>query len=593
MSNFSFVFDSGSTVKDLFTDYSVYVSGWTGGGMPPQQNITVPYALGDGSYFQRTVVQERVIQLACTINYGGIASTVATLHSKRKAVIAAINRDVLNSGTFTLRYSGAGATSIDIPVRYNGGLELDMAADSPLSTFTISLLATDPFWRTSSTATETFGAVGVVSNGAYISMRDSTGVWTGLSGTNSPAAAPNSILYANSKLYVAAGSHLYVRASGTWTDYTANAAVDCMCVGPDGTTIYVGGAFTTINSVSAAYVATLSGTTFADPASGGTAFLAECRSLVTMGGSVYGTCFNTISKLSQLVGTVWTTIASDISTNAPPVNTAIAVGSAIWWICDDTVNDNLWAHTSALGDQKIGYAAKGSMKSLCNSNGTIYCGGSFTSINSVTVTGLATYSGSGWSAVASSATTVSALAYTTTTFAGGTFANYVVDTNGWTTIGEIPAAAVTALAGDASNNLYIGYNSASNPSTGSGLTKSIVNAGDRNAYPYSITVTRTGGTSATLTAITNTYTGDSLLFNYAMGNGETITINLTPGARSITSSSGANLVSQLLAGSKFTTWSVSPGTHTYNVDVTGVGSPTMAAVLKYYPTYWAADGVAA
>ena len=54
--------DAVEIIKDLLTDYGVYVSGSTGMGTPPLQNVVLPYATGDGALYQRTIAQPRSVQ---------------------------------------------------------------------------------------------------------------------------------------------------------------------------------------------------------------------------------------------------------------------------------------------------------------------------------------------------------------------------------------------------------------------------------------------------------------------------------------------------------------------------------------------------
>ena len=603
--DFAFVF--GAVVKDLFYDYGISVLSWSGGGMPPQENIAMPFAVGDGSYYQRTVVRQRVITLTCTTQ----PTTIAGLHSARKQLVTAINREVLSSGTFTLRYYRAGATSVDIPVRYNGGLELDLNAKNLAAPFVISLLAVDPFWRSNSLITETFAMAGAVANSGYIAARSTDGTWTGMAGANSPAAGATQILYANSKLYVAAGSHLYVRTAGVWADYAANAAVNCLCLASDGTTVYVGGAFTSINSISTNYFASLAGTTVTAV----TGAPGEIRSISGFGALAVSRVGSNTVLYSWDFATTWSILSSTASTNKPPINTLTGYASSgmgesslnAFWISDNTSTDLVQSYfyaTHRYGPPTgpttttLGSAVLGSIKTMmlyAFVASSLWVGGSFTAVSGVTTSGIAFYNGVMWSSVNLAATTTNAIGYDYErgiSYAGGTFTSYAVNFMG-ATLGATPPAAVTAMYVDStSGTLYASWNSATNMSVSSDVSKSISNPGDCSSFPV-ITIKRTGGTSAILTALTNTFTGEALLFNYSMTDGETITFVLTRGAKSISSSSGANLVSLLAPGSPFSTWAVSPGTHTYTVSIAGISSPTITVVLTYYANYFSSDSVAA
>jgi hypothetical protein len=105
-------------------------------------------------------------------------------------------------------------------------------------------------------------------------------------------------------------------------------------------------------------------------------------------------------------------------------------------------------------------------------------------------------------------------------------------------------------------DLWLGFNT-----TGTGTFAGLVtptNGGNVAAYPR-IVFTRSGGTSATVATLRNEDTGKELLFNYALLNGETLTIDLTPGNRAIISSFFGPRPDAILANSDFGSWALQPG----------------------------------
>ncbi len=297
MSSFQFVFNSGATVRDLDTYYGVRVTMWQGGGMPPVDNIHLNYALGDGAIFQRTIARPRTITLVCVAPH----ASVAAFHSIRKKINADINRDALNSSTFTLRYSGAGATTVDIPVRYAGGLELSEGDGLLNKPFQIHLLAVNPFWQGSTLQTVAMNTTTALSNATWI-LQATSGIWAGFNGANGPSESPNAIVTDGSgNVWVGTSAGVYVNSAGVWTKYVTNGAVQALAVGLSGD-VYAGGAFTTINSVPANRVAKINAGTWAALSTGIASGIVYA--LAFTGGNLYaGGSFP--DGLAQWNGTAW------------------------------------------------------------------------------------------------------------------------------------------------------------------------------------------------------------------------------------------------------------------------------------------------
>ncbi len=88
--------------------------------------------------------------------------------------------------------------------------------------------------------------------------------WAAMTGSGYPTAAaltPGSVAVnvAGTVVYICNGSTLHRWASGTWSSWTADAAINCVAFKADGVGVYVAGAFTTINGVAAAEVASFDG----------------------------------------------------------------------------------------------------------------------------------------------------------------------------------------------------------------------------------------------------------------------------------------------------------------------------------------------
>ncbi len=242
MSNFSFVFP-GPVVRDLETYYGIQaVMQMKGASLPPIANHRTPFALTDGSQFQRALASERIIELQCIAR----GATLQNAHTIRRKLIQDINPKALSDSTFILRYSGAG-TSVDFQVRYHGGLEgggLTATAD----TFSIQLLAVDPRAQSSSIATTALNSSNILSGASWIAQRSANLVWSAMAASGRPAAAITAIVVSPdaSTLYVAAGVNVFSYIAGAWaTIGTFDNTVNALALGRNGTTLYAGGLFTT------------------------------------------------------------------------------------------------------------------------------------------------------------------------------------------------------------------------------------------------------------------------------------------------------------------------------------------------------------
>lgn len=164
---------------------------------------------------------------------------------------------------------------------------------------------------------------------------------------------------------------------------------------------------------------------------------------------------------------------------------------------------------------------------------------------------------------------------------------------------DLPGApAVYAIEGESVEghylSLWVGYSTSG--AVGSYPTENTVtNPGTAEAWPiFRFLVSLNGGT-ATLKSITNNTTGKSLMFDdYEFSDDEYITIDLTPGRKSITSSYYGSILHRMQRGSDFASFSLLPGANSITVWIMTTGA---SIVWKncgvYHPvTHWSADGAA-
>lgn len=236
---------------------------------------------------------------------------------------------------------------------------------------------------------------------------------------------------------------------------------------------------------------------------------------------------------------------------------------------------------------------------VIGNNGIVYVSGNTTDFGGVTANYVGAWNGSGWSPLGAGLNAASNLTFDNVAKLLYATDPYVATYNGlsiwngstwYTSDVDLPGAATTFGIGYDATRLFLGFDTDGTAVT-SGLTVTDVNnAGTMKAWPK-ITLTRSGGTTATLVGIYNKTTGDQLLFNWwALLDGETVVIDLTPGRKTITSTFLGNAIHKLLAISDIATFGLSPGVNEIGLYITETGDPTLTAFIQWEALYNSADG---
>lgn len=243
-------------------------------------------------------------------------------------------------------------------------------------------------------------------------------------------------------------------------------------------------------------------------------------------------------------------------------------------------------------------------------NGTLYAGGSFTTAGGVTVNYIARWNGASWTGMGGGMDNVvhcldfgpdgTLYAGGIFTIAGGiTLTDTVAKWNGstWTHLDvNFPAAQTTRaiLASEyydpvvrVNYNLFVGFNTKGTAYFAGSVIAT--NNGTATAC-LKIVITRFGGTSATLEQIRNETTGKTLFFDYDLLDGETLTMDLTPGVKSITSNFFGNVLANILPNSDFATFALMPGNNNVTCFINTEDDPEMEAFMVWKDTFWSADG---
>jgi hypothetical protein len=635
MSYFTLISAAGMAY-DLQDDLHVVVEGMQGIGVPEPTNTAIAYPIMDGQIPQSQLYTKRDITLTCTIS----GTSIATIHARRRALQAVINRDATPTWKpMHLRYSGSG-TTYEVEVYYAGGLDvLDIKLWK--ERFSLKFISFDPYWYAISDSTAALATSATLANANYILKKSAAGVWSAL-GTG------------------------------------FNGEVFAIAVDPMTGYVWAGGSFTTANGATARGIAFWNGSTWAEPAGG---VNGTVKAIAIGGGYVYaGGNFpfdgpgsydlNGIvrytpdgvsrSALGGGVGVGYDAGYDGVRALAILPDGSLFVGGWFPWVFQPGgsnpayVNIAKWNGSSweSLGDANQPVLALGT-----TGFNEVFAGGIFTTIGGVSVTRLARWNGSAWTAVGSGVddapysmvigkdhnvyvggayitadgssalrvarwngvglyplgagigpstndglATVRSLAVQDdgTLYAGAVSVTYAGDLllpsplvkwNGSIFIPEdvvLPGTpAVRGLAVDSSGNLYIGF------STGGSATipgrTTVTNGGSARAYP-TLTVAITGGAMRVRGLVNNT-TGKTIYMNYVMYSGETLTITLTPGNRSVRSSLYGDVSGFMLPSSDYAVWSLMPGANDVALLLQTVsGSPTVSAcTLAWRNRYWGAD----
>jgi hypothetical protein len=154
---------------------------------------------------------------------------------------------------------------------------------------------------------------------------------------------------------------------------------------------------------------------------------------------------------------------------------------------------------------------------------------------------------------------------------------------------HVPTWGITHVGVDDVGNWYL--------ETGADLTclaeaSTIVNnEGTRAAAPV-IKIKRSGGTSARLVWISNETSGKYLFSDYALLDGEMLTIDLRPHLRTATSSYFGRVLRALYRSSDVSSFELLPGENDIHVFIRTTGDPTLECWMEWRNTHWSADGPA-
>lgn len=506
----------------------------------------------------------------------------------------------------------------------------------------IQFVALDPFWYEvgeSSTLLDTLDGTTF----RYIAGRlADTGQWSNLGVTVDPSGLFGDVFTIvvspfDGKVYIGgvfedwngnAGMDriaAYDPITGDW-EYVGspgdfNSTVFTLKFGPDGT-LYAGGGFTNVAGNASADLIAQKPTGGGWTNLGAPAVVGSVRAItIAPNGDIYiGGQFANWAGLASADNIVyWDISAGAYAAVIAGANEAIR---SIVWLPDmslayfggefddwgDSDGDGIvsWDGSSlAPLSTGAGGAAPDVLSLVLAPNGVLFLGGVMETLGGVVVNGAGSWNGTNFQALGSgvgSPTDVENLALGPDSFlylvgqfesAGGiNIAQSAVRWNGYTYAHldiDLPGAAgstvVWTVAVGPSDpiikskyDIFLGFDSSDTGSM-AGLV-SAQNDGTSPAFPK-IVLSRSGGNEAVIQTLRNERTGRELLFNYALLDGESLTIDLNPKNRTIISNFFGARMDAILANSDFSTWQLLPGDNDITSFVSESGSPTITSYIIF------------
>lgn len=631
---------AGGVVYDLEDDYGLKISGMSGTGTAPQELFVDSYSQLPGGELNTIKTNSRVITLTGVIT----GTTLADFHAKKqalKSILAkdAYPQDVNGYQPVRLRYTGA-MVHKEIAVHYEGGLEATITADKPCAweDVAVRFIAPNPYWYEIGESAALLDTNDSATFRTVAGRLRSTGQWDNLGPPNVAGTYTTIEAIVEDAIYVYfAGNFVnfdngansdyivrYNKATGVYSSIAAlNAAVHAMAIAPNGD-LYIGGEFTNASGVAAAdYLAVLlagasSFTAVGTPLAGAAAITRVNALAFDQAGILYITGGFTnwadIANADNIVS--WTgSVYAALSTGLDATGTSLAVGpgnilyvggtfSNAGGVAAENIVSWVGGVFVALGASD---AVDGTVHTLAISpDGILYLGGVFGNPGA----GIAGWNGTNYFTLGAgvSPTDVRKLAYGPDgilylggqfTSAGGiilsdrgtrwngyAYSHLDIDLPGTPLVYAILPSKYVDPVVPQKYSLYLGFTT-----TGTGTfagIETIANGGTVPAFPK-IIFNRSGGTTATIQTVKNERNGQEILFNYALQDGETLTIDLAQTKKSIVSSFFGPRQDAVLPNSDFGSFALLSGNNDVTSFVSTTGSPTITAWMLFKDFYDSQD----
>lgn len=629
---------AGGRVRDLKDFFGFGVDNFMATGMPPQNTEIDNYALLPGGELNDIKIQPREFTLMGTLSVSKKGDCALSLDDLRATLEKEFAHDRYPQDAdswqpIIIRYTGADVDK-EIFAHYAGGLEGRIAVNNVIhEKLGIRFVAPDPNWYEIGQSAQVLDTNDTATLRYVAGRLRSTGQWddTGLGAnptTNGDifaiAIGPDRKIYCGGLFTgwggVANRDYItrYDPATDAWETVGGAAAfgnsISALVFGADGT-LYAGGAFLNVGGAAGDYVVQydIATDTWSPVAAGGTGPVAALAigldGILYIGGQFVN--WNAIANADNIVS--WDGAAyAALGTGADSDVNALAVGIDGTIFAGGSFTDmGGVANTTRLASwdgsvwSALSTGANNPVTALAvSADDTLYIGGQFTSLGGITISRIGSWNGTSFSVLGSGVNSTvwsisiapDGMVYVSGSFteAGGiTLTDRVAKWNGssWAHLDvDLPGAPnITAVVtGDsdpvilANYDVWIGFDT-----TGGGAlagSTTVANDGTAHTFPQFV-IDRSGGTSAIVETLRNETLGLELLFDYALLDGETLTLDNLPQVQTIESNFFGSRLDATLAGDDFGDWSLQPGDNQVTCFVAVAGGPTVVGYLLYRTAY--------
>lgn len=624
---------AGGRVYNL-QDLGALITSIAGLSLPQPSIISTPIMTG-GTFYQRTVAQERAFSLTTIIS----GANEQDLDQQRSLITQYLSPWMLNQAQpmrlIYEAYDACGVAAVskqcDLVCHYAGGLE-GLRDNNHQERAAPTFVMPEPWIARFGNRAAGLVAQTDVSATDGIAVRSRLGVWSDVAAGVTGGAVLAMVRGLDGLIYVGGsftsaggvantnGIARYNPSTAAWSACGTGAAVGgvvrTLAVGTAGN-IYAGGSFTSMGGVAnTRFIARWNVSTGAwasiGTTAGGTAIyvLAIAPAGVLYAGgdftTIGGTAATRIASLNIGTG-AW----SAMGTGANDVVRAIAVsqdGSKVYAGGDfssaggvaNTDNIALWTVASAAWSALSTGATNDSIHTLAfGSNGVLYIGGEFTTLGGQSIAGIGYWNGVAFTQLGAglgSTAWVQTLAFDQTgllhigganlniygtsygtesdcyaLWNGSTFVPPDIDTTSYT--------LVYAILPLTDGSLYLGFDFTGD-SVAAG-TVTIDYGGTAPSYPTFIITGPTSGEAMRLYHVANTTTDTAIYFDVALTISEVLTLDLDPRSATygLTSSQRGNMISAIMPGSNLRDFYLQPGDNVISVR-TEAGSMTASMTFR-------------
>lgn len=600
-----------------FDNYQFNVTAEIGNGMITPNNIFTSLGLTGGAIYQRTVNPPRVFAITGKF-FGNDLQSVRRSKAQMEYDLRA-DRAIVQQ-PMMLRYQQYQCDiplgpQLEIECLYQGGMEGNTDNLNQEGVALQFVAATNVYWRETLDSSLTSSEIQANVPNDHIQQRDANGQWFQSSG----AFSTDGVVYALSigpdgYLYVGGAFTQVIDATGVytvnniarwdgsvWSDLDDGVSDEVRAMAWDSMgNLYAGGDFTFAGALATVvnHIAKWNGSAWSAMGAGPgvddnvRAITITNANEVMVGGYFQNAGAVPAEHIALWDGTIWSAIGNGFSSTVhalitTPNGEVFAGGDFVSFDVTTVNHIAKWNGASAFGivgpSSSPGLTGGSVFALALGPDNTLYAAGGFTSASGNSANRVASWDGTVWRALGAGVTggAVHALTVEPNTgylYVGGLFGGNRVGTvnpddgfAGWNGVAwfipdidlrdiSIGPAEVYSLLALADRTLTVGFAGASANAVAP-TVQDAENEGDAPVYPI-IYLDRSifGAGNGNIYQIVNYTTGDAIWFdNLEVLPNEHIILNLTPGQRSIISTSRGDLSSYILPGSSLSTWHLAPG----------------------------------